>query len=533
MTMVSLILIPIIFGVILYKVPIKIGKVILMFIQSYLSVTAISLLVKSRTAGTITEVLGGDNPILYISLRADNIALAFVCLTIFLFTTTFIYTLKGEYFDNRFMLLFLVLQGLLTGIFLTDDLFNLFVLMEVSTVIVTILIMYKKDNRRVIYDGLYYLIIQIISMMFFLFGIAYIYKIFGVLSLAEISNLMAIGVPKETLILPFSFLMTGLCLKIGFFPLFSWVSRAYGTPSTPFAVLAILSGLVAKSSLFQFIRLNRLFYPTLDYTNFFLVLAILTGIIGFMKALAQKDIKLILAYSTISQIGLIIIGSLMLDEKAYWGSMYHIINHSLFKALLFLTTGIITEVYGTRNVHKIRGVFKRMPVVAGATILAILGITGAPFFNGAVSKYWILEGSSGTIFEAIIWIINTGTILVFVKYGAILFGTSEAKEKKSTDIFRTSVIWLLGIVCLLGGIFGPQVVHFLFGVELSINMLDFMSKGLIYIAMLLGAHYFYRYVLMKTNLLYRFAEGSLTLPQNCLVLLIFFMTLISYGIFLA
>lgn len=526
MTMASLILIPVISGIILYKIPIKIGKVLLMLIQLYLSCTAIFLLLKSKAGESMYEVLGGENPILYIGLQGDRVALVFVCLAVFLFTATFIYTLKDKFFDNKFMLLFLVLQGVLIGIFLADDLFNLFVLLEVSTVVAIILIMFKKDGRA-IYDGLFYLIIQIISMLFFLFGIAYMYKIFGVLSMAEISNVIS-EVPSETLLLPFAFLLTGVCVKIGFFPLFSWVSHAYGAPSTPFAVLAILSGLSVKSSLFLFIRLNNLFYPALDYTRFFLALAVLTGVVGFMKALAQTNLKLILAYSTISQIGLIAVGFFIPSDISYWGSMYHILNHAMLKSLLFLTTGMIVEAYKTSNVHAIRGVWKRMPVVAVVTLVALFGVTGAPLFNGSISKYWIVAGSSGSIIEAAIWMINIGTMLTYVKYASILFGKSDAKTQ--TDGTKTGVILFLGAICLLGGIFGTQVVRFLFDVELSIQISDYLSKGLIYVVMVIGCIIFYRVVISKFKVFHRFVKYSLTLHQSAVALLAFFTSLIIYGI---
>lgn len=527
MTMASLILIPIIFGVILYKIPLKIGKVFLMFIQLFLSVNAANLFLRSRSGEVVHEILGGTDPILYIGLRGDRIALVFVCLTIFLFTMAFIYSIRDKFFDKKFMLLFLILEGVLIGIFLTDDIFNLFVLLEVSTVVITILIMFKKDKRS-IYDGLFYLIIQIISMMFFLFGIAYLYKIFGVLSIGEITNLIARGVPRETLILPFAFLMTGVCLKIGFFPLFSWVPRSYGTPSTPIVVVAILSGLFVKSSLYLFIRLNHIFYPTLDYREFFLVMAVLSGLIGFIKALSQKNIKLLLAYSTISQVGLIAVSSLISSEMAYWGGIYHILNHAILKSMLFLATGMVIDQYNTANVNEIRGLLKKMPFVSVAILFGFLGITGAPLFNGSISKYWIVGGTDTLAIESIIWIINTGTLLTYIKYASILFGDSEVKPK--TDPLKAGVVLFLSIACLLGGIFGRQIVYFLYDIDLYIGISSYLNKGVIYFVQLVIGIIFYKYVISKSKALDQLGEGSLTLPQSCFILLMFFTSLIAYGI---
>lgn len=106
-------------------------------------------------------------------------------------------------------------------------------------------------------------------------------------------------------------------------------------------------------------------------------------------AVGQKDLKLILAYSTVSQVGLIMMGINIGTEIAFWGSFYHIFSHTIFKSTLFLTAGLISESYGTRNIYKIRGLFKRMPLVSSATALDVLGVIGAPFFNGSISKYLI------------------------------------------------------------------------------------------------------------------------------------------------
>jgi len=108
--------------------------------------------------------------------------------------------------------------------------------------------------------------------------------------------------------------------------------------------------------------------------------------------MSQYDIKLILAYSTVSQIGLIIFGLSVDNSYSYYGAIYHIINHSIFKTLLFLCAGLIIDHYNTRDMRKIRGVFTSMPLLSVAMIMAMLGVTGAPLFNGSISKYLIQKG---------------------------------------------------------------------------------------------------------------------------------------------
>ena len=526
MTLVTLILVPILFGVILYKAPIKVGKGIVLVVQGYLSLASVLLLKQNMEEGTFYQVLGGDNAILYNTLRGDRISLIFVCLSVFLFTMAFLYAVRvEEYFNKKFLLLFLVLQGTLNGIFITDDIFNLFVLIEVSTVLATVLIMFKREGRNA-FDGVFYIVMQIVTMMFFLFGIAYIYRTFGVLNFTEMARLMELGVPRETLLLPFAFLMTGIALKIGFFPLFSWVTHAYGNQSAPFPVLAILSGLFVKSSLFFVIRMHGMFYPTLDFRTFFIALGLVTGVVGAVKALAQKDIKLMLAFSTISQIGLITMGIFDGGVTAYYGAVFHIINHALFKSLLFFTAGIIVREYKTSHVNEISGVFKRMPAVGFATLIGILGITGFPFINGSMSKYWIMAEAS-PMMEMAMWAVNAGTILVFVKYGMMLLGTSPVKVK--TEPVKTGVVVFMGLVCIGVGIFAANIMTVLFDVNLSIDWTSFGLKGLIYGALVLAAHGVYRWALSKTELLYRIAKSPSTVQQSCFILLAFFVSMVLYG----
>ena len=220
--------------------------------------------------------------------------------------------------------------------------------------------MFNKDSLS-IYVVIVYLLTILVSMTFFLLGIGYLYKIFGHLDFETIKSLMPEIKNPRTLILPYTLLITSIGLKSAIMPLFSWLPRAHGTPSAPSIVSAILSGLYVKGGIYLLIRFQDTFSYHLDTSKAFLVMGFLTAVIGFIFALSQTDIKLILAYHTVSQIGLIIFGLSMGSEYSYYGAIYHIINHAIFKSTLFLTAGIIIEQYQTRDIRQIRGVFKRMP----------------------------------------------------------------------------------------------------------------------------------------------------------------------------
>jgi len=301
------VLLPVLIGSINYFVTHKWSKYFILVLQVMLLAFAIHNFAIVKTNGPISIILGNYAKGIGIQLYCDNIAAVLVVFNILIFTCMGIFSISKKYMTSLFTLLFLLLQGLLNGIFLSNDLFNLYVLIELSTIVVSILIMFKKD-RLSIYDGMVYLLINIAAMSFFLIGIGYIYKIFGILDISLIKEKMSLISNPRALILPYSFLMTAICLKSAIFPLFSWLPKAHGTPSAPSIVSAILSGLYIKGGLYLFIRIQDMFSPQLSTQPLFLFLGFITGIIGFILALSQTDIKRILAYSTVSQIGLIVFG---------------------------------------------------------------------------------------------------------------------------------------------------------------------------------------------------------------------------------
>jgi len=527
--MASLILIPIFFGIILYKLPVKLGKIILMVVQVALVGLAVFLFLQTESTPLLTTILGGNDPILNIALRADRFAFALVLLSNFMFAILFVFKIKDEFFNGKLMLLFLILQGLTSGIFLTDDLFNLFILFEVSTVITTILIMYKGDGRSK-YDALYYLITQMVSMMFFLFGIAYTYRLFGVLSISTITNLIPFATRTE-LILPFAFMMTGLCFKTGMFPMFGWVSRAYGLNSAPMTQLAIMSGVLIKTSLYWMLQFHDIFRPVLNYTPFFLALGVVTALGGALKALSQKDIRLILAYSTISQIGLMVTSASGFADSSQSYAHYHIIIHAIIKVILFLCAEIVIENYKTTNIYEIEGVFKKLPFVSICLIVGVLSMTAFPLSSGSISKYFMSSGLNHPMLDVAYWMMSFATILVFVKFSQMFFGqpASMTHVLYKTNIYKRAVLSILVIACLLSGLHLERFVNYLFLTDYAINWANFLVKNGIYFVLVVMAGLVLKNVLVRTKFLYENYKHTLSFSRMCLMIVLFFGVLVAYG----
>ena len=520
------VLVPVLLAtIILMWIPYAIFKRIALATEIVLLVMAMLLFREVKTGGPVVQTIGGWNSYVGITLRADLLTCSLLLLTVILFTCAILFNYKTPYVDKRFLFLLITWQGLISGIFLSNDLFNIYILIEVCTIIVSMLIVYKKEKRSV-YDSMVYLLLNITSALFILMGIGYLYKTVGVFDFYGIAEKVKLLDDPRPLILPYSFIMTGVCLKAALMPLFGWLPKAHGTPGAPSIVSAILSGLYVKSGLYLFIRMQEAFAGTLDTANFFMVIGFLTGVLGFFLAICQYDIKLILAYSTVSQIGLIMMGLTSTSAPAYWGGVYHIINHALFKSLLFLTAGIIIDTYNIRDIRKIRGVLRKEPVVGIATILAMFGITGAPFFNGSISKYFIQEGYKNYLSYGL-FVINLGTIVSFIKFSAILFG-KHTGEKIKTNIYLKSVIIALGVGCFLGGIFGQRLVGFLFNQYLSLDFSIYLQKTLIFFAHLAAGLLIYFFVITRTKILYRIGRHEMGFNNTCLAIVIFFASLVVY-----
>lgn len=522
-----LILSPLIIGTTAKLMPIKAAKKIMVLFQTALLAAVTMIFVEVRQNGPLLENIGSWPDTIGITLRADLLATAMVFLSCFLFLAMVIFVHNKNYADHLFFFLFLGLESLIIGIFLSNDVFNIFVLIEAATLIITILIMYKQASVSV-YDGMMYFLINVVAMSFFLMGLGMLYKKIGVLDFYALEAALSQVNNPASLILPYAFMITAISLKAALMPLFSWLPKAHGTPSAPSVVSAILSGLYVKTGIYVFLRLQTTFAPLIDTSELFVILGFITAVVGFMLALAQTDIKLLLAYSTVSQIGVIMIGISLNNPAAYWGGLYHLMNHAIFKSTLFLTAGMIISEYKTRKISEIHGVYSHMPAVGVATILSILGIIGAPLFNGSISKFLIAAGASGSWIESGLILINLGTIIVFMKYGQLLFGHSDKKEAANSDILEKAVVLTLSMLCFLGGIFGSDLIAILFNINLTINPLPYGEKMLLLLGSILLGRLIYRSLFKKRNPLAFIRSFELGFNEICLSITLFFAFMVVY-----
>ncbi|WP_018527256.1 complex I subunit 5 family protein [Alkalispirochaeta alkalica] len=529
----GIVLLPVIAAALAFAFPRAWYQNILLGANGVLTLVAVLLFRQVRWGGSVVQSLAGWHIPVAITLRADQLSTPWVLLTAVFFTGAFLFSTRGTYRDKTFLFLFMVLEAAILGIFLSGDIFNIYVLMELGMLSIAILIMYKQEKQAV-YDAMLYLMMNFIAMAFMLLGIGYLYRLTGVLDLQEIHlRLMDLDDPRAGLV-PYALIMTAVALKSALLPLFGWLPRAHGAASAPAIVSAVLSGVQVKAGVYLLVRLGQVFQPLVEAELFFMVLGFLTSTAGFLLAIAQKDIKLILAYHTVSQVGLIVMGLNMGSQTAFWGGMYHMINHALFKGVLFLTAGIIIEEYGTRSYAEIRGVFRRMPALGIATIAGVLGITGAPFFNGSISKYFIHQGLQGSPAELGLYLINFGTILSFVKYSTILLGPPPATPPSPRDPYVATVSLLFGGACLAGGLFGSAAVELFFGPLIPAGGALAPEKIALFAATLVLALLTYRFLVCRMGeVLQAVRIFKFSFNQVTVFMTLFFAALLGYAYLVA
>jgi multicomponent Na+:H+ antiporter subunit D len=378
---VYLILVPIVMGVAIYYLPLRIARVCAVASQAGLLIWAATRLMAVRGSTTYLEIPGSDDHLVSIALQATWSPVLLTTVTIAVFTAVLLWSWRRPEFTSTYLLLMFVFQGLTTGIFLADDLFNLFVLFEVVTIVGVLLLLFDRATRS-LYDALYYLTVHIVGMALFLMGVAQVYRAFGVLSFHEVERLIAAGdYDSHALVLPLAFLVAGLALKAALFPVMSWIPRCYANPGAPTGVLALMSGVVMSCALVWVVRIVGAFAPAANIRVPVMWWGIATVVVATIKAVSHTDLRVILAFSTMAFVGYTLAGA-MISGAQNASITTSVAIHAVAKVALFLAAGSIAQRYGTWDIAEIRtaagqrGVARQMPataLVSGAAVLALIG----------------------------------------------------------------------------------------------------------------------------------------------------------------
>ena len=286
----------------------------------------------------------------------------------------------------------LCLCGLL-GIAITGDVFNLFVFLEVSSLSSYVLIALGKD-RRALTAAFRYLIMGTIGATFYVIGVGLMYMMTGSLNMADLAKLMPLVAETRTIQAAIAFLIIGLGLKLALFPLHLWLPNAY--TYAPTVVTIFLAATATKVAVYAFLRIIFTVFgnvPVLQkefMTDFLMFLAIVAMFAGSFVAIYQTNIKRMLAYSSIAQIGYMVLGISFISVAGLTGGIIHIFNHAVVKGALFMAVGCIFIKMGSVYIEDLAGAGKRMPVTMASFVICGLGLIGVPLTVGFISKWYLI-----------------------------------------------------------------------------------------------------------------------------------------------
>ena len=441
------------------------------------SFAAVQLILRVAREGPFSYPLGGWKPPLGIEFRFDEFSAVagVICLIgwlAVLYSVRYVEWLRElpkQRIPYYYALLLLNLGGML-GFAITGDLFNLFVFLEVLSLSAYALVAVSGEPTAAM-AAFKYLLLGAISSLLVLFSIGLLYAMTGTLNMADVTARLSSVGGTAPVALALALFAVGFMVKAALFPLHIWLPDAHAIAPSP--VSAVLSALVVKVGIIGMLRVYQIYYGArvlnLSTLNLVLVwLGAISIVMGAFFAIFQDDIKLMLAYSTISNIGYIVMGLGLASQYALIGASVHVFNHALIKATLFLAAGAFIYRTGYRTLTDLRGIGRSMPLTTAAISIGAISIVGIPPTAGFLCKWYIALGAfqAGQPFFGFALVF--GALFIFIYYirmvNAFYFQAPvhrEVLEAREAPASMLGPILILAALCLIMGILGRIPLSFI------------------------------------------------------------------------
>lgn len=330
-----------------------------------------------------------------ISFVADTLSTVMVLVSALMSLSVSIYALadvdpKRESFGYH--ALFQVLMMGVCGSFLTGDLFNLFVWFE-AMLMASFVLLALGSERAQLEGALKYVTLNLIASALFLAAVGLTYGVAGTLNMADLAGQLGRVEDQGFVLVLATLFLICFGLKAAVFPLFAWLPASYHTP--PVSVSAIFAGLLTKVGVYALIRVFSLLFtqePELT-RNLLLAVASLTMITGVLGAAAQNEVRRILSFHIVSQIGYMVLGLALFTPLALAGSVFYLAHHIVVKTNLFLVAGVIRKLKGSANLKRIGGLYESHPALALVFLVPALSLAGIPPLSGFWAKLVLLQAS--------------------------------------------------------------------------------------------------------------------------------------------
>jgi len=380
------------------------------------------------------------------------------------------YTAKPKYLS-----LFMLMVTGMNGVVLSGDIFNLFVFLEIASIASYALVGFGCEHEE-LEASFKYMVLGSIGSLFVLFGVALVYGNTGSLNMAYISRAIQDSGLNAGLAFALALFIAGFGLKAALVPFHAWLPDAH--PSAPAPISAMLSGILIKAlGVYALTRMVfNVFGVSIQIGWLLIVLGVLSMVIGAFLAIGQWDFKRLLAYSSISQLGYVVLGiglggliiarggNIAWASLAILGGLFHLVNHAVYKSLLFLTSGSVQMATGTRQLKQMGGLAEKMPVTRATCTVASASIVGIPPFSGFWSKLilvWAAIQGGFYWVAAIIVFVSLCTLIMYLKVQRYVFlgelpGNLQ-QVKENTGCMLVAMVFLACLCLLMGLLLVPAL----------------------------------------------------------------------------
>jgi multicomponent Na+:H+ antiporter subunit D len=397
-------------------------------------VVALLLLVTVWQEGIFAIQLGNWPAPFGITLVADLFSAIMTVLATLMGLTVVVYSLgsmdSGRESFGYYAFFHFLLMGV-CGVFLTGDLFNLYVWFEVMLMASFVLLALGGEKSQ-LEGAIKYVTLNLLSSALFLTALGILYGMLGTLNMADLSRQIGDGMHTGVVSTLSMLFLVAFGIKSALFPLFYWLPASYHTP--PVAVSAIFAGLLTKVGVYTLIRVfSLLFYQDIAYTHtIILVIAGLTMVTGVLGAMAQNEFRRILSFHIISQVGYMVMGLGLFTPLALAGSIFYIIHHIIVKTNLFLVSGVACRLQGSYQLEKLGGLYQSAPGLTVIFIISAFSLAGIPPLSGFWAKLILVKASldlTGYLIAATALAVGLLTLFSMAKIWAAAFWGERPQSK--------------------------------------------------------------------------------------------------------
>lgn len=411
------------------------------------------------------------------SLEVDALSLFFALIVVVAVFVSGVYSFFYMSHDDslvNYYTLFLMLSGSVLGLVLSGDLFNMFVMIEIMTFTAVALTAFRNHYEGALEGAFKYLVVGSLGSTSVLIGIALLYSQLHTLNLAQIASLLPTA-SSPVILIAFAFLFVGFGSKAFLFPFHPLAADAHAV--APASISLMISGVLTKCGVYGIIRLCYCLYQNMDqpFVQYFVTgVGVISMFVCVTMAFNQHNFKRLLAFHSISQVGYVITVIGLGSALGMSAGLFHAMNHTIFKGLLFLTAGAVQHATGSLDLDELGGLSKKMPGTCALFLIGAASISGLPPFNGFGSKWMIYQatfqkaGETGNFFFVVVCvaalITSVLTLASFIKVAqSVFFGQLNPKfaHTREVSLGMRIPMWILAALCILPGLFPDQVQQWL------------------------------------------------------------------------